>query len=485
MADKALSDFQKNYYSSITEYLKKLDVSMTNVQQNMELLSVFVVNTNTRKPLLSMMSMEEVRMFASFEETIRCLDSKNKYYDLRMTSMRRSMPVFAFIDGRYLVKHNSEFQRNLQYGDDMSSCVYIEQLFDDQLTNMIAWKNLQTGEVVLIRNTAGFILNIVLSKNGKICVGTEISLEGPTMSKNFVVQFDAFPEYRFKYVELSPYAHRTDTLLQFMDHDSKMLMHSETIDIKVVFDPDTSMMVTKQTNSTEFLLKKTSMLFNEDDQMLHHIIPTPYAGCNRALFGDPCSGLVAWYSMYSIGLYNCVTKEATTLKHYDKHKPEMVIGIMQDVKIAFSKRYVAFVFQLNRAADDCNIFGGFVGIDCRLVIIVCDTMEKMLYETQLSNLNVIESCQFMNDHDYLIISTRHCGMKVWDFKNKDQISDLQFAHVDIVDFRIKTKRFKLHLTGQNGSDADHAMSFDVRYTKPHAPFSKGAPKKDKFIKQTY
>jgi hypothetical protein len=484
MADKALSDFQKNYYNSITEYLKKLDVSMTNVQQNMELLSVFAVNTNTRRPLLSMVSMEEVRMFASFEETIRCLTSKNKYYDLRMTSMRRSMPVFAFIDGRYLVKHNSEFRRDLQYGDDMSSCVYIEQLLNDQLVNVITWKNLQTGEVVLIRNTAGFILNIVLSKNGKICVGTEISLEGPHLPKIFVMQFDAFPEYRFKYVELSPYAHRTNTLLQFMDHDSKMLMHSEISRTEFVFDPDTSMMVTKQTNSTEFLLKKTSMLFNKDDQMLQHVIPTPYAGCNRALFGDPYSGLIAWYSMYSIGLYNCATKEATTLKHYDKHKPEMVIGTMHDVKIAFSKRYVAFVFQLQKAADIDGVFSAFIGVNCRLVIIVCDTVEKILYETQLSNLNVIESCQFMNDHDYLIISTRHCGMKIWDFKNTDQISDLQFAHVDIVDCKTTTKRLRVLLTGKNISDADHAVSFDVRHTKPHL-FEKGAPKKDKLKKQTY
>lgn len=485
MADNALSDFQKNYYSSITEYLKKLDVSMTNVQQNMELLSVFVVNTNTRKPLLSMVSMEEVRMFASFEETIRCLTSKNKYYDLRMTSIRRSMPVFAFVDGRYLVKHDSEFRRDLQYGDDMSSCVYLEEFFTDQSVNLLVWKNLQTGEAVRVKDTAGLILNIVLGKKGKICVGTELSLDGSHLPKNFVVQFDVFPEYRFKYVELSQYSHLTSTPLQFMDHDSKMLMHCETSSLRFVFDRDTQMMVAKQISSTCYLLKKTSMLFNKDDQMLQHTIPLPGNGWTSQAFGDPYGQLVAWYSMYSIGLYNCVTKEATTLKHYDKHKPQVVIGTMQDVKIAFSKRYVAFVFQLQKAADIDGVFSAFIGVNCRLLIIVCDTVEKMLYETQLSNLNIIESCQFMNDLDYLVISTRHCGMKIWDFKKTNQISDIQFAHVGIVDCKTTTKRLRVLLTGKNISDANHAVSFDVRYTKPHAPFSKGAPKKDKFIKQTY
>ena len=444
---------------------------MTNVQQNMELLSVFLVNSKRRKPLLSMVSMEEVRVFASFEETIRCLDAKTKHYDLRMTSMRKLMPVFTFIDGSYLIKHNSKF-RDVQYGDDMRSCVYIEQLLHAQLDNVVAWKNLQTGEVVLVKNTTGFILNIVLSKNGKICVGTEVFLDAPVLPKHFVVQFDAFPEYRFKYVELSQYAHRTNTLLQFMDHDSKMLMRCEISNLTFNFDPNTSMMVANQPISTEYLLKKTSMLFNKDDQMLHHIIPTPHDGCNRTLFGDPYSGLIAWYSMYSIGLYNCATKEATTLKHYDKHKPEMLIGTMHEVKIAFGKRYVAFVFQLQKATDNWNMhpnlyFADFIEAGYRLVIIVCDTLEKTLYETRFSNWVVIECCQFMNDHDYLIISTRQYGMKVWDFKNTDQISDLQFSHVDIVDFKMKTKRLKMHLTGQNGSDADHAVSFDVRYTKPH------------------
>jgi hypothetical protein len=425
-------------------FLRAVNGSLTNTQQNVELLSVYVVNTKTHRLLLSRLSMEEVRMFASFEETLRCIDNKNKYSELRLTSIKEKELVFTFIE-KLNVAIPSDLNR--QFSEDMSTCVFREQIVPDNVCALV-WKNMHTNKFAFITGT-GFVANVVLSKNGKICVGNEFAHDMHDSKFYFVLHLDEFPKYRYEHTKSSQSALMSTFVLQFMDYDTTMLLGDET-------------------NLREYFVISTSaFLANE---RLIRPIKFPEAHFAKGVVGSPYSGLLAWHSKISIGLYDTATDKMTTLKRYDKQTPEKAISDFRYVKIAFSQRYVAFAFKVEKKHEQRPWYANDRDSKGSMVFIVCDTVDQILYETRLGAWLSVECIQLLNDHDSLIISLREYGMKIWDFKAGKQTDALEIAYGDIKTFWESTMTNSLFLN-VNSSAKDYTKWFDVTYS---APFEKGA-----------
>jgi hypothetical protein len=439
--------------NKLDEFYEKIKLSLLNVQQNVELLSVYLVNSKKSRPLLSMMSMEEVRMFASFEETIRCIDNTNKYCELRLTSTRDQKLAFRFIDGPCLLTIQDSTKQYVQFAEDMSSCIYREQLIEldgqpvDFGGHMLVWKNLQTGEVIRIKETLGYITNLVFDKINKICIGEKFfaNRHEDRVRRHFVVYLHSFPTYCFEAVESAESLGVNDILKQFIDNGKTMLVSTNNI-------------------GSKYFLRSTLALSNKEEHyLIKQPIRLPKDSFQTCVVGNPHGSLLAWHAKYWIGIYDTVTDETTTLKQYDQHDPMMFIGYFQDVNFAFSKRYVAFGFQLRTTRDE---YDSNTKMDCT-VIIVYDTVEKILYETKFEELIDVACCRFLNDHDCLIISTRRNGMKMWDFKSTKEITDLQIACVDTFTNMVTGKLDFLSLFRCDLQTVrPYIASFEVAYLAP-------------------
>lgn len=374
---------------------------MTRVQQNAELLAAYLANSKRHRPLLSMVSMEEVRMFASFEETICCLDTTINIFKLRLVAIRDNEPVFSIVEGSRIIPPNAVPRLSLRVSEDMSTCVYIVQN-GDYSGNVLVWKNLHTNETVKIIDAVHSFGHIVFSQSGKMCVGSITMRSESFHRKHFVVHFGDFPNYRFEKVTPKQCLGTEDLILQFMDNDKKMLVCSSSHSI------------------VEYFVIDAMNLFTADACGELKTIRVPKDNSSRALVGSPYGGLLAWYSEISIGLYDLAADEIITLKRFDKHKPEAIIENGKDVGIAFSQRYVAFSFRLSEKNKPYYH-----------VLIICDTIEKTLYEHDFGWFSIdITSMRFFNDGDYLAFATKEHGLMIWDFKRKGGPSRVVTACVD-------------------------------------------------------
>jgi hypothetical protein len=433
-------------------FLRAVNGSLTNTQQNVELLSTYVVNTKTRRLLLSRLSMEEVRMFASFEETLRCIDNKNKYSELRLTSIKEEKLVFTFTDGSNVAIPSDS---NRQFSEDMSMCVHIEQIVADNVCALV-WKNMHTDKFTFITGMNGYVANLVMSKNGKICVGREFAYDMHNSTFYFVLHLDEFPKYRYEPMKSLQSALMSTIVLQFMDHDATMLL-ADKFDLR------------------EYSVISTSA-FLANERLLRPI-KFPTANFAKGVVGSPYSGLLAWHAKSSIGLYDTATDKLTTLKRYDEHTPEMTITDFRYVKIAFSQRYVAFAFQIQQLDADVEQKTFYISNDREskgsMIIIVYDTADQILYKTRLGGWVVIECIRFLNDSDNLIISTTKFGMEIWDFKKAKLPTNLEITYGDIGTYWDKIfegVKSSLSFSG-NSHDKNFTTWCDVAY---RAPFSKGA-----------
>jgi WD40 repeat protein len=387
--------------NKLENFLRTIRCSMTRVQQNAELLAAYLANSKRHRPLLSMVSMEEVRMFASFEETIRCLDYNTNSFKLRLLATRDNEPVFSIVEGSRGIPSNAVPRLGLQISDDMSTCVYVMQKADYS-GKVLMWKNLHTSETVKIIDTVHSFNHVVFSKSVNMCVGSIVMRSEAFRKKHFVVHLDNFPNYRFEKVTPKQCLGTEDWILQFMDNDKKMLVCSSSHSI------------------VEYVVIDAMNLFTADACGELKTIRVPKDNSSRALVGSPYGGLLAWYSEISIGLYDIVADEIITLKRFDKHKPEAIIENGKDVGIAFSQRYVAFSFRLSEKNKPYYH-----------VLIVCDTVEKTRYEHDFGWFSIdITSMKFFNDSDYLVFATKERGLMIWDFKRKGSPSRVVTACVD-------------------------------------------------------
>ena len=202
---------------------------MTRVQQNAELLAAYLANSKRHRPLLSMVSMEEVRMFASFEETIRCLDYNTNSFKLRLLATRDdeigtletrdNEPVFSIVEGSRVIPPNAIPMLGWYVSDDMSTCMYVVKN-EDYSVRVLMWKNLRTDETVKIIETTHCFDHMVFSKSGKMCVGRINAFP----RNHFVVHFDNFPNYRFEKVTPKQCLGTEDWILQFIDNDKRMFI---------------------------------------------------------------------------------------------------------------------------------------------------------------------------------------------------------------------------------------------------------------------